>query len=64
MIQMGIRRTCPSATMPVTDLVYTGLGLNPGLHSGRLVTKSLRHGAATEVKDSEMPRYYELCKSF
>ena len=37
------RRVCPHATFSTTNPTWIGLGLNPGLHSERLVTNHLSH---------------------
>jgi hypothetical protein len=41
-----LRRVCPHATFTTTNPTWTGLGLNPDIHSGRLVTNHLSHGTA------------------
>jgi hypothetical protein len=33
------RKTCPSAILSSTNLIWTDLGLNVGLHAARMVTK-------------------------
>ena len=37
------RRTCPSVTLPTTNLTGIDLGPNPGLRGDRLTTKRLSH---------------------
>jgi hypothetical protein len=40
------RKTCPSATLPTTNSVWTDLSTNPGLNGESLATKRLSHGKA------------------
>ena len=40
-------RTCPTATLSITDLACTGLGSNPCLQIDRLATNHLTHVTAT-----------------
>jgi hypothetical protein len=40
------RKTCPSATLPTTNLTCADPGLNPGLRGGRPATNRLSHGTA------------------
>jgi hypothetical protein len=37
------RETCHSATLSTTDLTWSDLGSNTGLHGERLMTKRLSH---------------------
>jgi hypothetical protein len=40
-------KTCPSATLSITNPTRTGLGLNSSLRSERPVIKHLSHGTAS-----------------
>jgi len=42
----ALTKTCPSATLSITNSTWTGLGLNPGLHDTRQATNHLSHGMA------------------
>jgi hypothetical protein len=44
------RKACPSATFSTTNLTWTDLGANPGLHGGRPATNRLSHGTAGPYK--------------
>jgi hypothetical protein len=41
--------TCPSATLTITNLMWTGLGLNPGLHAEASGYESMSHGVGGMV---------------
>jgi hypothetical protein len=43
------RKTCPSATLSITNPTWTGLRLNLGLCCERLVTDHMSHGTAWDV---------------
>ena len=42
----ALRQTCPNGTLSTTNSMWTGLGLNPGLHDTRRATNYLSHGMA------------------
>lgn len=42
----AMSKTCPSANLSITNSMWTGLGLKPGLHVTRQATNHLSHGMA------------------
>jgi hypothetical protein len=44
------RGTCPSATLPTTNLTWNDLGSNPCFHGERPATNSLRNSAPLKTK--------------
>jgi hypothetical protein len=42
--QITQRKTCPSATFLTTNPTWIGMGLNPGFHGEKPVTKHHSHG--------------------
>jgi hypothetical protein len=42
-------KTCPSATLSITNPTWTYPGSNPGLRGERPVTNRLSHGTALEI---------------
>jgi hypothetical protein len=44
--QSTLRKTCPSATLSITNPTWTDPGSNPGLRSERPGTNRLSHGTA------------------
>ena len=47
---MYSEKTCYSAPLSTTNPTQTGLGLNLGLHSGKMVTNHHSHGMAYSLK--------------
>jgi hypothetical protein len=47
---MYSEKTCFTATLPITNPTQTGLGLNLGLHRGKMVTNHQSHGMAYSLK--------------
>jgi hypothetical protein len=43
-----LEKSCPSATLHITNLTWTDLGRNPGLQDERPATNRLRHVTAKE----------------
>jgi hypothetical protein len=54
------RKTYDSATLSITDVTWTGLELNRGLHSERLVTSYLSLGKAHKLCQGHW-EYHILC---
>jgi hypothetical protein len=46
------RKTCPSATFFMTKPTWTGMGLGPGLHGEKPVTKHISHGMVWNGMDN------------
>jgi hypothetical protein len=44
-----LRKTCPFAVLPTTDLTWTHVGLNLGLHHEKRVNNHLRYGRPYKV---------------
>ena len=42
-----VLEVCPSATLSTTNLTWTGMGMNPGLHNERLAATCVCHGTVT-----------------
>ena len=45
-----LRKTCTNATLTTINPTWSGLGLNPDLHSDRPATNSLTHGTALNIR--------------
>jgi len=43
-------KTCHSAPLSTTNPTHTGLGLNLGLHGGKMLTNQQSHGMAYSLK--------------
>ena len=45
----SLRKACPCAVLPSTDLIWTHVGLNLGFHYEKPVNNHLRYGRAYKV---------------
>jgi hypothetical protein len=52
-----LRKTCPSATLSITNPTWIVLGVNPGLRGERLAPNHLSHGTTRKYHSKKVLKY-------